>query len=41
MGRESELFKAAQSGNTASLEKAFASHLRKMTGNQHSSGIGR
>ena len=41
MGRESELFKAAQSGNTAALEKAFASHLKKMSGGQHGSGIGR
>lgn len=32
MGRESELFKAAQTGNTALLEKAFASQLKRMSG---------
>ena len=29
MGKDSELFKAAQSGNNAVLERAFASFLKK------------
>ena len=35
MGKETELFKAAQTGNTAVLEKAFASQLKKMSGGPH------
>ena len=42
MGRDSELFKAAKTGNTAFLERMFASYLKK---NTHShvfgSGLGR
>lgn len=42
MGRESELFKAAQSGNTAVLEKAFANHLKRLSGGpHHGSSLGR
>jgi len=37
MGKEAELFKAAQSGNTALLERVFASYLKK----QGSGGFGR
>lgn len=35
MGREAELFKAAQTGNTSLLEKVFASYLKKATGGGH------
>ena len=42
MGRDTELFKAAKTGNTAFLERMFASYLKK---NTHShvfgSGLGR
>ncbi len=36
MGKDSELFKAAQTGNNAVLEKAFASFLKKNS----SAGVG-
>ncbi len=36
MGKDSELFKAAQTGNNAVLEKAFASFLKKSS----SAGVG-
>jgi len=32
MGKDTELFKAAQSGNTAMLEKVFANHLKRISG---------
>ena len=32
MGKDTELFKAAQSGNTGALEKAFANHLKRISG---------
>jgi hypothetical protein len=47
MGRDSELFKAAQNGNTEFLEKAFASYLAsdkdtpptRRRGKKQSSGV--
>ncbi len=38
MGRDSELFKAAKTGNNALLERVFASYLRKA--NPQTSGSG-
>ena len=43
MGKDTELFKAAQSGNNTVLEKAFANHLKRLSGgpSHHGSGLGR
>ena len=43
MVKEAELFKAAQNGNIAMLERAFANHLKRLTGvlSHHGSSLGR
>ena len=40
MGKDSELFKAAQTGNNALLERAFASYLKKQSGQGGGTGHG-
>ena len=41
MGKEAELFKAAQTGNNALLERVFASYLKKNSGGGGGHGFGR